>query len=127
MNDNDIPEASFAQHEPAADDSVNQDMLAQLQAKIKTHNETADNNAANPDGVWAGDPGDGTDFITVVDLPIEDQGAVPTYDMFDNPTTNMQHTVQHTAQPYMQQQQPMQPEEPLYDFTDLVRQTECLK
>ena len=121
MNDNDIPEASFAQHEPAADDSVNQDMLAQLQAKIKTHNETADNNAANPDGVWAGDPGDGTDFITVVDLPIEDQGAVPTYDMFDNPTTNMQHTVQHTAQPYMQQQQPMQPEEPLYDFTDLVK------
>ena len=117
MNDNDIPEASFAQHEPVADDSVNQDMLAQLQAKIKTHNETADNNAANPDGVWAGDPGDGTDFITVVDLPIEDQGAVPTYDMFDNPTTNMQHT----AQPYMQQQQPMQPEEPLYDFTDLVK------
>ena len=117
MADNDIPEASFAHHEPAADDSVNEDMLAQLQAKIKTHNETADNNAANPDGVWAGDPGDGTDFITVVDLPIEDQGAVPTYDMFDNPTTNVQHTVQ----PYMQQQQPMQPEEPLYDFTDLVK------
>ena len=34
----------------------------------------------------AGDPGDGTDFIPVVDLPIEDQGVVPNYDMFDQPT-----------------------------------------
>ena len=40
--------------------------------------------------VWAGDPGDGTDFITIVDLPIEDQAALPNYDMFDNPTTPMQ-------------------------------------
>lgn len=116
MNDGDIPEASFAHQEQTAEDGVNEDMLAQLQAKIKSHNENADTNASTPDGVWAGDPGDGTDFITVVDLPIEDQCAVPTYDMFDNPTTN----VQHTAQPYQQQPQP-QPEEPLYDFTDLVK------
>lgn len=116
MNDGDIPEASFAHQEQTAEDGVNEDMLAQLQAKIKSHNENADTNASTPDRVWAGDPGDGTDFITVVDLPIEDQGAVPTYDMFDNPTTN----VQHTAQPYQQQPQP-QPEEPLYDFTDLVK------
>lgn len=116
MNDGDIPEASFAHQEQTAEDGVNEDMLAQLQAKIKSHNENADTNASTPDGVWAGDPGDGTDFITVVDLPIEDQGAVPTYDIFDNPTTN----VQHTAQPYQQQPQP-QPEEPLYDFTDLVK------
>lgn len=116
MNDGDIPEASFAHQEQTAEDGVNEDMLAQLQAKIKSHNENADTNASTPDGVWAGDPGDGTDFITVVDLPIEDQGAVPTYDMFDNPTTN----VQHTAQSYQQQPQP-QPEEPLYDFTDLVK------
>lgn len=116
MNDGDIPEASFAHQEQTAEDGVNEDMLAQLQAKIKSHNENADTNASTPDGVWVGDPGDGTDFITVVDLPIEDQGAVPTYDMFDNPTTN----VQHTAQPYQQQPQP-QPEEPLYDFTDLVK------
>ena len=116
MDDGDIPEASFAHQEQTAEDGVNEDMLAQLQAKIKSHNENADTNASTPDGVWAGDPGDGTDFITVVDLPIEDQGAVPTYDMFDNPTTN----VQNTAQPYQQQPQP-QPEEPLYDFTDLVK------
>ena len=39
------------------------------------------------DPVWADDPADGTDFITVVDLPIEDHGAMPSYDIFDNPTT----------------------------------------
>lgn len=37
--------------------------------------------------VWEGDPADGTDFIPVVDLPIEDLGAMPTYDIFDRPTS----------------------------------------
>ena len=116
INDTDIPEASLGNDEKIADeDSVDDDMLAQLQAKIKSHNETVDSNAANVDCVWAGDPGDGTDFITVVDLPIEDQGAVPTYDMFDNPTSNLQNDALYNVQP-----QP-QLEEPLYDFTDLVK------
>ena len=116
INDTDIPEASLGNDEKIADeDSVDDDMLAQLQAKIKSHNETVDSNVANVDCVWAGDPGDGTDFITVVDLPIEDQGAVPTYDMFDNPTSNLQNDALYNVQP-----QP-QPEEPLYDFTDLVK------
>ena len=63
------------------------EMIARLQAKIKAHNE-ASANAREPiaNGIWKGDPGDGTDFITVLDIPIEDQGAVPNYDMFDNPT-----------------------------------------
>ena len=39
------------------------------------------------DGTWKGDPGDGTDFILVVDIPIEDQAAIPTVDIFDRPTT----------------------------------------
>ena len=59
MDDGDIPEASFAHQEQTAEDGVNEDMLAQLQAKIKSHNENADTNASTPDGVWAGDPGDG--------------------------------------------------------------------
>ncbi len=75
-----------------------------LQAKMNAHNENStptepkENNTpkhtpesavaeTTPDGVWAGDPGDGTDFITVVDLPIEDQAAMPTYDIFDRPMT----------------------------------------
>ena len=35
-------------------------------------------------GYWEGDPGDGTDFIIVQDIPVEDNTAIPYYDMFDN-------------------------------------------
>ncbi|MDK7751358.1 hypothetical protein QP572_13590, partial [Brevibacterium sp. UMB10442] len=64
-------------------------MLAKLQEKVQAHNNM--NQELSPElpfneGVWEGDPNDGTDFITVVDIPIEDQGAVPSYDMFDQPT-----------------------------------------
>ena len=39
------------------------------------------------DDVWEGDPNDGSDFIIVEDIPIEDQGATPTLDIFDRPMT----------------------------------------
>ena len=71
--------------EPTEDMS---NLLAQLQAKVNAHNEAQEEKAqALMNGIWEGDPGDGTDFIPVVDLPIEDQSAIPSYDMFDNPTT----------------------------------------
>ena len=64
-----------------------EELIAKLQAKLKAHNEAAaKQNEHIENGIWEGDPGDGTDFITVLDIPIEDQGAVPNYDMFDNPT-----------------------------------------
>lgn len=72
------------------------------------------------DTVWDGDPGDGTDFITIVDIPVEDQGITPNYDMFDRPTTG----------PSFIQQPPVEPEplpkdnvadtpEP-FDFNDII-------
>ena len=80
-----VPEATFSTTESNEEES---DLLAQLQAKVKAHNEAQEEKAqAMLDGLWEDDPGDGTDFITVVDLPIEDQGALPSYDIFDNPTT----------------------------------------
>lgn len=84
--DNVIPEAAYnAEAEKPEEESGN--LLEQLQAKINAHNEDAiEKRAGISSGVWEGDPNDGTDFITVVDLPIEDHGAVPTFDMFDNPT-----------------------------------------
>ena len=87
-----IPEA-----EPAKDNQQkNEKLAAQLQAKLNAQNEkptpeanpsstTTEDSQVTEDGVWAGDPGDGTDFITVVDLPIEDQSAIPTFDIFDRP------------------------------------------
>ena len=38
--------------------------------------------------IWSGDPGDGTDFIPVVDVNIEDNEALVEYDMLDNPIQN---------------------------------------
>ena len=82
-----VPEAaSFANDENSTEERAN--LLAQLQAKVRAHNEAQEEKAqALMDGLWEDDPGDGTDFIPVVDLPIEDQGALPNYDIFDNPTT----------------------------------------
>ncbi len=91
-----VPEA--ADYEPQAGDEDRPDMsmLEQLQEKMAQHSQSEE--AALPamsapvgaNSVWEGDPGDGTDFITVVDLPIEDQSALPTLDMFDRPVAPQQ-------------------------------------
>ena len=112
--DNIIPEEAFASSSNENDDNADKDLIAQLQAKINAHNEDAnEKREALANGVWEGDPGDGTEFIPVVDLPIEDQGVVPTYDIFDNPT-NM-----------MPQSQPTYPQAPVaesakYDLSDII-------
>lgn len=113
-----IPEASFTpkSENENDNDSNKSELIAKLQEKINAHNENNDyaEDKQQPidNSVWEGDPGDGTDFITVVDLPIEDQGVVPNYDMFDNPT--MQPNDQHDN--YEQPEE----EEPIYNFTDLI-------
>lgn len=110
-----IPEANMHAANAQTDEQHEQ-LLAQLQAKINAHNENAeDQRDAIANGIWEGDPGDGTDFITVVDLPIEDQGAVPTYDMFDNVTSSMP-----ADQPAMMQTQTTAPAVPQFDFTDII-------
>lgn len=110
-----IPEANMHAANAQTDEQHEQ-LLAQLQAKINAHNENAeDQRDAIANGIWEGDPGDGTDFITVVDLPIEDQGAVPTYDMFDNVMSSMP-----AEQPAMMQTQTTAPAVPQFDFTDII-------
>ncbi len=120
-----IPEAQFTADGSGNDNS---ELIAMLQAKMNAHNENStpaepkENNTpesavaeTTPDGVWAGDPGDGTDFITVVDLPIEDQAAMPTYDIFDRPMTPAA-----TAAPASAQAPKEVSQEPEYDFTDII-------
>lgn len=85
----DLPEAQFASSAAPDDTQEEKDLLQQLQAKINAHNEN-NQEYREPDEVleqttWKGDPGDGTDFITIIDLPIEDQAVLPNYDIFDNP------------------------------------------
>ena len=110
-----IPEAQFNTAANNDNDSEKEDLLAQLQAKIKDRGKerkTAPEETRA--GVWEGDPGDGTDFIIAVDIPIEDQGAVPNYDMFDNPTIGMAN------QQSFQRQAPTRPIEEKFDFTNLI-------
>ena len=103
----DAPEAQFANGETdTTDESLQPSLIAQLQAKVNAHNEketeakAIENNTENT--VWEEDPGDGTDFITIVDLPIEDQAVMPNYDMFDNPTTPLQSN-ENNLSPSVQQ------------------------
>lgn len=76
-----IPEAQI-------DEDINEDdnmaLLKQLQEKVTQGRERNDF-GIDEDGFWEGDPEDGTDFITLIDLPIEDQAAIPTLDIFDRP------------------------------------------
>ena len=114
-----IPEAEFTPNtENTTEGEATNNLIEQLQAKVNAHNEQNEE-AANfaTDGVWAGDPGDGTDFITVVDIPIEDQGIVPTYDMFDRPTISNDAN-QPSFYPEMGMQQAAAP---AYDFTDIIK------
>lgn len=138
QNDSFIPEEQFAQREATNDYQGNdkEELIAKLQAKMEAHNNknTDSNNNANPaeekqeankpettsnaDGIWEGDPGDGTDFITVVDIPIEDQTAIPSVDIFDRPI-NAANSSAATEESNAE----ATPQEPAYDFSGIV--TSC--
>ena len=138
QNDSFIPEEQFAQNEANKDNQGNdkEELIAKLQAKMEAHNnkntdtdndaDSAEENqeaykpeaaANNANGIWEGDPGDGTDFITVVDIPIEDQTAIPSVDIFDRPI--------NTANPAAAQETSNVEviPEPAYDFSGIV--TSC--
>ena len=83
-----IPEAANYD----ADGETTPEMLEQLQAKMTQRQQ--ESTKETPDSVWEDDPNDGTDFIIVEDLPIEDQGALPTLDMFDHPVAQPVQGVQ---------------------------------
>ena len=109
-----VPEQRFAE-DGNLDDGEDTELLEKLQAKINAHNENAMGGDEYPmDEIWEGDPQDGTDFITLVDLPIEDQGAMPNFDMFDNPTTIIQQTPSVPYQP-----EPIE-SVPQYDFDNVI-------
>ncbi len=107
------PEEHFEENE-SANNELQADLIAQLQAKVNAHNEKAEDKKAEiADGIWQGDPGDGTDFIPIVDLPIEDQAVVPNYDMFDNPTTPLQNNIDNYDSE-------LPNEQPAYNFDNII-------
>ena len=114
-----VEEEEVVSNEDAESQESNEnmsDLLAQLQAKVNAHNEAQEEKAqALMNGIWEGDPGDGTDFIPVVDLPIEDHSAIPNYDMFDNPTTPMAQQANVGFTPQKESQQSA-----TYNFDNLI-------
>ena len=123
-NNNFIPEAQF--NHPSENSTDNHDLMEKLQAKMNSQNAESQKSVGNgqnipsrptstlSNGIWSGDPGDGTDFIPVIDLPIEDQAAMPTYDIFDRPMTS----APVAAAPIPAQTE--EPKEPEYDFSDII-------
>ena len=111
ISENDIiPEAQETNYEN--DSAPNLEMLEMLQEKMSQHNKS-NANVEITDQIWEGDPGDGTDFITVVDLPIEDFNAIPNLDIFDRPTAPKQDIDYHYTDVA-----PIQ--KAVYDFNDII-------
>ena len=106
INDNnandEIPEGEM----PEGEDMASGNLLSQFQEKVNAHNALGD--------AWEGDPGDGTDFIVVMDLPVEDHYASVSYDMLDNPTTIVEQVAPQSML------RPATPQEEKYDFTDII-------
>ena len=123
-----VPEA--AQFAVGTEDEVAPNALEQLREKMaatkiaepedEVEMETAETtpdpltDEVDENGVWMGDPGDGTDFITILDIPIEDQSAIPTLDMFDRPVAPVV-----TEQSAMSRNAVVS-SQPRYEFDDLI-------
>ncbi len=76
-----IPEEAFASASGAQDEDQ-PGLLERLQSKMNS-------GGASEDKPWDGDPADGSDFIIVEDLPVEDSSVIPYTDMFDTPQQNV--------------------------------------
>ena len=104
-----VPEEKYSNTEATAEEKeeMQPGLLEQLQNKVSQRKEEGE------DDVWEGDPGDGTDFIIINDLPVEDNAAIPYYDMLDNP--------QVAATPMMEYQSVDNVvSEPQYEFADII-------
>ena len=72
-----VPESTYQPGDNNDEGLENKELMQQLQQKIK-----ANNAAANTNGIWEGDPGDGTDFIILQDIPVEDNETLTFYDNY---------------------------------------------
>ena len=111
------------QDEAPSDDNAEQrptaEMVEMLKNKMEQHNQgnsqgvDAYGRGMDEEGRWLGDPKDGTDFIVVEDIPIEDQEAMPTLDIFDRPMSMRNDNT-------MPQQPVPAPVEEEYNFDDII-------
>lgn len=117
-NEEIVPEQEFANSIENSNEEDESNLLTQLQAKVYAHN----NEEAKPDtidAVWEDDPGDGTDFIIIQDLPVEDSAALVQYDMLDNPSTSVRNisTTQNAPVPNDKEIK----DKERFDFNDIIK------
>ncbi len=102
-----VPEAAFAvgsNDEAEDDDEPTMGLIERLQSKVQSQN-------AAKDEALAAAIAEGKDFIVVQDLPVEDNGVIPYFDMFDNPNTQENHFVSYDDDADMESE---------YDFSDII-------
>ena len=107
--EDDVLEASFGVGETDSqeeDDQPSLGLIERLQSKVQSQNTMNESQ-------WADAPTDGTDFIIVQDIPVEDNAVIPYYDMFDNPNTmDNQHMLFEDADNDVENE---------YDFSDIIK------
>lgn len=93
-----VPESTYQPGDTSDEGQENKELMQQLQQKIKANNATV-----NTNGIWEGDPGDGTDFIILQDLPVEDSETLTFYDNYIagepqlQPSDNIEETTAEDA------------------------------
>ena len=115
----DVPEAEFAKDSGSdAEEEEQKNLLQQLQEKMAQRTredeepEPVEEELPDEDQVWEDDPADGTDFITVIDIPVEDQAAIPSLDIFDRPTASNNDEFVPASQ--------KKANDDKFDFTDII-------
>ena len=115
----DVPEAEFAKDSGSdAEEEEQKNLLQQLQEKMAQRTredeepEPVEEELPDEDQVWENDPADGTDFITVLDIPVEDQAAIPSLDIFDRPTASNNDEFVPASQ--------KKANDDRFDFTDII-------
>ena len=115
----DVPEAEFAKDSGSdAEEEEQKNLLQQLQEKMAQRTredeepEPVEEELPDEDQVWEDDPADGTDFITVLDIPVEDQAAIPSLDIFDRPTASNNDEFVPASQ--------KKANDDRFDFTDII-------
>ena len=115
----DVPEAEFAKDNGSdAEEEEQKNLLQQLQEKMAQRTredeepEPVEEEQPDEDQVWEDDPADGTDFITVIDIPVEDQAAIPSLDIFDRPTASNNDEFVPASQ--------KKANDDRFDFTDII-------
>lgn len=107
----------------------NADIAAMLQEKLNAQNKKQEQeepapgkvNEPSPDTVWDGDPGDGTDFITVVDVPADNDYDMPNddYQPYDEPAEKYQMPNEGTERKPVNSPDNAENSKP-YDFGDSI-------